>query len=249
MGLVPELGGKVKPRCSVRFGVGGFMPDEKCAVIGRSDSLYGKETSLKFATEVKRGSVYPDNEPWYRRSRVCQSLGSLYASGLPVLLCFPRAFKLLIETADRDQICVFPSGASSGLVSDDEFASTLGLLLLAKRVFPGNQEVRDAPITPVIKRINPNPSTVEQFGRLRRSDRLAQSSTTRVLFPHTLSQDDKFDETCRKMFFLNSEELDEAILPYSAPEQSWPISVSQENEVLSEEEAMMVERSEQKNVK
>jgi hypothetical protein len=98
----------------VKYGVGGILPDPNHAAIGTSDLRYQAGSSFKFCTEMKTRATYPSHEPWYRKSRACQSIGALYYSGVPLLLCSPSAFKLLIESENRDSINLFPEGYYCG---------------------------------------------------------------------------------------------------------------------------------------
>ena len=118
----------------VRFGVGGILPDPTHAVAGKSDFIYKTTGQIaKFVTEMKVSTPYPPNELWYRRSRACQGICALYYTHIPMLLCSPRSFKVLMELADRYKVYMFPDGYYSGDPRRDDFLRIIGLLILSEK--------------------------------------------------------------------------------------------------------------------
>lgn len=198
----------------LKYGVGGYLPVENDAVIGTSDFMYsqaGTNTS-RFITEMKTSTSYPGNEPWYRSSRVCQSMGALYYSGVPLLLCSPTSFKLLLESEDRKSLFCYPAGTYSGSPSSDDFVYVLGLLILSTRDFSGASNI--LPQSPVKKQTKIIPGTVEKRQRQRQQQQQQSSSrrSARLARRHPYSN---FKTEClegpsdtRKLFFLTEEEIE-----------------------------------------
>ncbi|KAI3655512.1 hypothetical protein MP638_006249, partial [Amoeboaphelidium occidentale] len=160
----------------LNYGVGRYLPVENGAVIGTSDFMYaqaGTNTS-RFITEMKTSTSYLGNEPWYGRSRVCQSMGALYYSGVPLLLCSPSSFKLLLESEDRKSLFCYPAGTYSSSPSTDDFVYVLGLLILSTRKFSGASNI--LPQSPVKKQTKIIPGKLEQ-----RPQQQQQQSSSRIL--------------------------------------------------------------------
>jgi hypothetical protein len=203
----------VDPRDRIKFGVGGFLPNQDHAVIGISDFAYGDAAdtaSVKFCTEMKTRESYPYNEPWYRKSRACQAIAALYFCATPLLLCSPAAFKLLIESADRDCVFGYPEGYYNGNPSDDDFAYVVGLLILANRDFNNKVPIK-LPVTLTKKSVNSIPSTVEKRKDMiptRRSKRIANSQHLLV----AKGQPGRVDEFINdgRIFFLSDADIQQA---------------------------------------
>jgi hypothetical protein len=96
------LGNRLRSGGRVNYGVGGFLPDASHAIIEITDFNYlflmsiSNKTLVKFITEITTGDTY-----WYRQSRATQALSGLYYSSLPILLCSPTSYNLLLKSEDR----------------------------------------------------------------------------------------------------------------------------------------------------
>lgn len=200
----------------VKYGVGGMLPNPNHAIIGISDFRYQAGSTVKFCTEMKTCAAYPPHEPWYRKSRACQGIGALYYSGVPLLLCSPAAFKLLIEPESRDSIYLFPQGHYSGDPTDSEFPIIVGLLLLSTRLFSSGAAGSKAPATPVRNRtISTAKTTAEKLKRpeLRRSNRNIGAKLPAVYDDPSASENENVKDAAegRRIFFSHRRRIRKSI--------------------------------------
>jgi hypothetical protein len=213
--------------CGVKYGIGGVLPNANHAVIGTGDFGYQAGLMTKFCTEMKTRVTYPLREQWYRRSRACQSIGALYYSGAPLLLCSPSAFKLLFEPDARDNIFLFPEGHYSGDPSDPDFPFVVGLLLLSTRNFCDSADRSKVLNTPVKRKLKVSArTTIEKRKRSgsRRSNRIAGAKRPSINYGSHASDEYSTDDTSEgsRIFFLSPDEIEEA---FQSIENSRPIQI------------------------
>jgi hypothetical protein len=218
----------------IRFGVGGLFPDPNCAVLGTSDYLYTVDGKPKFCTEMKTSSAYSSREPWYRQSRACQSLGAMFYSGLPVLLCSPDSYKLLFTTTNDSATYGFPTGQYSGDTQGPDFPYVVGLLLLS--TLEAKMPLPFAPAVPApalaLRIIGTTPMKQSATGT-RRSERLA---TKTIRLASSGSSSDVMAPG-HQLFILTLEEIDSAFA--SMEESAVYPSVIGEHEELEAEQAQI----------
>jgi hypothetical protein len=233
------LGKQVAGMNTMRFGVGGLLPDPSVAVIGISDMRYSVDGKIKFVTEAKTSSMYMREELWYKETRACQSLGALYYSGLPVLLYSPLAFKLLVEDEERSRVFCYPAGSGSGDTQSDDFLFVVGLLILCEGL------TIDAPKTP-IKAENVrhwSPRTAQQPYRLEDlSSQLGGNAASSNLPSDHSDASYRPPGSKRMIYLLTESQLEEAWKEIEA-ENSTFVSTSAENQRLVEEEAAFTDKN------
>ena len=215
------------------------MPDPSHSVIGITDFIYLAENleeetlSRKFLTEVKTGQAYLNEEPWYRKSRATQALGGLYFTSLPMLLCSPTSYKLLLESHDRKSLYCYPSGHENGWPTDENFGLLIGLLILSNRDFSA---VKDTiPTTPVKNPVGSKviPRTTEKLEQIiesmNREFRFPRAAHKRLNFPSDQPLE-QAQSTGNEIFFLTPEEVENAFLNIHKPTDFQYSSVAGETE-------------------
>jgi hypothetical protein len=219
------LGVQCVPSNNIRFGVGGLLPDPNDAIIGKTDFCYVVEETLllKFVTEMKTAFAFPLEEPWYRRTRAAQSGCALYYSQSPLLLCSPKAFKLLIEDDNRESIFGYPGGYYGGDPSGPDFIDVLGMLILSQRTFGPDAPPPKTPVKKEKKPIEKIDITPLQYGNASDRERPVLPRAAKVNsigsgFTGSKALGDRdFSSTGREIFFLTPEELEEAFANDETP--------------------------------
>jgi hypothetical protein len=141
-------------------------------------------------------------------------MGALYYSGVPLLLCSPTSFKLLLESEDRKSLFCYPAGTYSGSPSTEDFVYVLGLLILSTRDFSGASNI--LPQSPVKKQTKIIPGTVEKRQRQRQQRQQQQQSSSRSSarlarrHPYSIFKTECLEGPAEtgKLFFLTAEEIE-----------------------------------------
>ena len=152
-----------------------------------------------------------------------------------MLVCSQRAFKIVLESPERDTIYIFPSGNHSGEVSSDEFTYAIGLLLLSQRaILEDRSSLVTTPKTPIqLPRRQQNVTTVEKTAG--QPTGLGLKDTARVLFPDDPgSSSTSGGGNVRQIFLLTPEQINEALQPTNVPAAH--VSALAESQVADEEQ-------------
>ena len=101
--------------CDSKVIVGGFLALSELDICTKTD-VYFFESSTKrkvLATKVKTTKSFPEDEPWYQKSRGVQVLCALYGHNAPTFLITQKYWKLFIENSSRTEILTFPFGTET----------------------------------------------------------------------------------------------------------------------------------------